>query len=254
MPYIPEEHEKYNLLPNCRKKGGEIFDYPEELLNIIEEVTGEDIAPFGYDSYEEYYLMLDNIIEKYSNDSIKAKLIDFKTLMLEMNQKEDWSIVRYLGESTAEDFHIGLTQGRCYYLPADKNCVDFRGIIDDEEWTTYWYDLYSEEWEIITDPTGVARAAIEDGDCAELLRAHEFSANHGPELRKDSVCGCFCCLEIFHPSEIKEWVAPKAKCDKRGTAICPYCSVDSIIGESSGYPITKEFLTAMHNYWFSDAK
>ncbi len=35
-----------------------------------------------------------------------------------------------------------------------------------------------------------------------------------------------------------------------GTAICPYCRVDSIIGESSKYPITKEFLKMMKEYWF----
>ena len=35
-----------------------------------------------------------------------------------------------------------------------------------------------------------------------------------------------------------------------GTAICPYCGVDAVIGESSGLPITKTFLEKMHNKWF----
>ena len=35
-----------------------------------------------------------------------------------------------------------------------------------------------------------------------------------------------------------------------GTAICPYCGVDAVIGESSGVSITKEFLERMHNKWF----
>ena len=40
----------------------------------------------------------------------------------------------------------------------------------------------------------------------DIILAHKFSNNHMPELQKDSVCGCFCCLEIFNPSEIEEWI------------------------------------------------
>lgn len=65
------------------------------------------------------------------------------------------------------------------------------------------------------------------------------------ELMKDKKCGCFSCLRIFHPGEIKFWIK-----DKKGTAMCPYCGIDSVIGESSGYHITKEFLTKMKEYWF----
>ncbi|MDR0654418.1 MAG: hypothetical protein LBG12_14085, partial [Synergistaceae bacterium] len=62
----------------------------------------------------------------------------------------------------------------------------------------------------------------------------------------DEICGCFHCLSIFSPREIKEWVK-----DKAGTAICPHCGIDSIIGAYSGYPITKESLAKMKAYWFS---
>ena len=62
---------------------------------------------------------------------------------------------------------------------------------------------------------------------------------------RDKLCGCFYCLRIFEPREIQEFVP-----DLSGTAICPYCRVDAIIGESSGYPITKEFLEKMRQYWF----
>jgi hypothetical protein len=63
-------------------------------------------------------------------------------------------------------------------------------------------------------------------------------------LLKDKVCGCFSCLKIFAPTEIKEWV------DEDKTAICPYCGIASIISESSKIPITKDFLEEMNNYWF----
>ena len=57
--------------------------------------------------------------------------------------------------------------------------------------------------------------------------------------------------DIFaNPNEIKEWIIANNSCDKRGTAICPKCNIDSVIGESSGFPITKEFLIAMNKRWF----
>lgn len=80
--------------------------------------------------------------------------------------------------------------------------------------------------------------------------AHAYSNNHKPELEKDSICGCFYCLKIFKPSEIKEWLVEDNDCDRRGTAICPYCGIDSVIGGSSGFPITEEFLSEMHSTWF----
>ena len=80
--------------------------------------------------------------------------------------------------------------------------------------------------------------------------AHWYSSNHKPELEQDHVCGCFYCLRIFDPKEIEEWIIDDNPCDRRGTAICPYCGIDSVIGESSGYPSTRAFLEALHREWF----
>jgi len=79
----------------------------------------------------------------------------------------------------------------------------------------------------------------------DIIGAHAYSSNHEDVLLEDSICGCFYCLTIFDPCEIEEWIE-----DKKGTALCPYCGIDSVIGESSGYPITKEFLAEMQGYWF----
>ena len=75
----------------------------------------------------------------------------------------------------------------------------------------------------------------------DIKIAHKYSSNHKASLLKDTKCGCFFCLKIFSPT----WID-----DVEGTAICPYCGIDSIIGESSGYPITTEFLSEMNKYWF----
>lgn len=79
----------------------------------------------------------------------------------------------------------------------------------------------------------------------DYIKAHEFSSHHKEQLLKEHKCGCFYCLEIFDPKEIVEWVDVKSD-----IALCPYCEIDSVIGESSGYPITKEFLKKMKDYWF----
>ncbi len=88
-------------------------------------------------------------------------------------------------------------------------------------------------------------------DLVSTVIAHKFSSNHMSVLKKDKKCGCFYCLKIFDPKEITEWIDNDNEGNKYGTAICPYCGIDSIIGESSGYPITTEFLTKMYEYWFS---
>lgn len=79
----------------------------------------------------------------------------------------------------------------------------------------------------------------------DYIEAHKFSINNREELQKDKKCGCFYCLKIFDPKEIVFWIE-----DTSGTAVCPYCGIDSVIGEYSGCPITKEFLTKMQKYWF----
>ena len=84
----------------------------------------------------------------------------------------------------------------------------------------------------------------------DFIKAHKFSNNHMEQLKNDKLCGCFYCLEIYSPSEINEQIVADNDCDRYGTAICPYCGIDSVIGENSGYPITKDFLTKMNRYWF----
>lgn len=83
----------------------------------------------------------------------------------------------------------------------------------------------------------------------DCIDAHKFSINNQRELEKDTVCGCFYCLRIFDPKEITEWIE-----DTSGTAVCPYCGIDSIIGAHTGYPMTHEFLEKMHQHWFCITK
>ena len=83
-----------------------------------------------------------------------------------------------------------------------------------------------------------------------LKSAHRHSFENAEELERSKLCGCFYCLNVYSPKKISEYID-----DKKGkTAICPYCGVHSVIGESSGFPITKEFLERMKSYWFCNNK
>jgi len=82
-----------------------------------------------------------------------------------------------------------------------------------------------------------------------ILGAHKHCSRHRSEILASEKCGCFYCLLIFGSDEIESW------CDEVDdigqTALCPRCQIDSVIGSSSGYPITESFLEEMKKHWFS---
>ncbi|TMU14646.1 cytoplasmic protein [Halomonas sp. ATBC28] len=80
--------------------------------------------------------------------------------------------------------------------------------------------------------------------------AHSHSANHREEIEASSECGCFYCEEIFPPRKISEWCDEDDN-EQGSTALCPHCGIDSVIGDASGYDISKKFLAIMHKNWFS---
>ncbi len=43
----------------------------------------------------------------------------------------------------------------------------------------------------------------------DYKEAHKFCKNHDEKLKNDKICGCFYCLSIFSPSEIKDWIRDK---------------------------------------------
>jgi hypothetical protein len=143
----------------------------------------------------------------------------------------------------------------------------------------------AEDFEILEDPHGILQfQSIYDDFCGEYyipdyIEARCYTNNHMPELTKDKLCGCARCLKIFSPKEITKWNGPdepetKDEDEKlrdqqrrglppifregiviinRGTAFCPYCGTySSVIGESSGFPITPEFLQKMNAYLFEE--
>lgn len=175
MPYIPKEHEKYNLLPWCREHGGEVFDYPSKLICEMETLLGTSVGllPYGYYSYEEYYGLLDQlIISNQENKNTVEKLNQLKQVMMQMNQKEEWSVLKYVGPT--DEGALGLTNGKNYYWPTRREKPIYNGVIDDEEFTSYMYPTESFLWEILEDPTGMAYDTIY-GDSRNKLSQKDYN-------------------------------------------------------------------------------
>jgi hypothetical protein len=78
----------------------------------------------------------------------------------------------------------------------------------------------------------------------DIKAAHCHSSRHRDELGASTRCGCFGCIKTLAPSEIFRWI------ESEGTALCPFCGIDSVIGDASGYPVESEFLEKMEKYWF----
>lgn len=80
-----------------------------------------------------------------------------------------------------------------------------------------------------------------------LIKAHKNSSSHKEKILAREYCGCFYCKRVYNSKKIEEWIDEP---DGGKTAVCPKCGIDSVL--SSELPIDKrEFLAAMHNYWFS---
>jgi hypothetical protein len=55
--------------------------------------------------------------------------------------------------------------------------------------------------------------------------------------------GCYYCLKTFETKQIKEWT------DQGETALCPFCSVDSVVPETN-----PEILKQWYAEWFEKTR
>ena len=70
--------------------------------------------------------------------------------------------------------------------------------------------------------------------------ASKASFENWDSVKASHICGCYSCCRIFPSSKVTEedWTQ-----DRHGrTVLCPYCSVDSVIGDVSGIPIRRDVL------------
>lgn len=85
---------------------------------------------------------------------------------------------------------------------------------------------------------------------ADLRSIHEHCHWNREVLSSSASCGCFYCLAIFSPSEIKEWIPElrDGELVKGVTALCPHCGIDSVLPDS--VPLSDDLLGAMKMHWF----
>ena len=77
----------------------------------------------------------------------------------------------------------------------------------------------------------------------EASRLHRHTRANRMELEASEVCGCIACERIYFPSEIERWL-------EDGTALCPKCGADAVVGSASGIPIMPGVLRRAHERWF----
>jgi len=86
------------------------------------------------------------------------------------------------------------------------------------------------------------------------LKEESINAKHNTFWNREKVlnskqCGCFVCEVLFSPELIKDWTDEYSLSNnlKFSTALCPYCSEDTIIPESDEYTLDKKLLEYVHN-------
>ena len=172
-PYVPEGYEKYNLLPGCSKRGGDIHIHPSEMRDTINSLLPEDSdgIPYPYfHSFGEYDEYIDELIAEHgltngATNELGKVMHEYKALVKEMNNKDKWSVLKYIGESYDNIRAFGgFTHGMYYYMTVYTIDGDtYYGIIDDEEYSSSGWCPDKEKWEIAEDPTGIAAKALAQG-------------------------------------------------------------------------------------------
>ena len=86
----------------------------------------------------------------------------------------------------------------------------------------------------------------------DFNKLHDDCGWHEDAILKSKICGCFYCLSIFSPNEIKEWIEEPEDCPRGPgkTAVCPKCGIDSVLPDTIQYKINKEFLAKMQEEFF----
>ena len=81
-----------------------------------------------------------------------------------------------------------------------------------------------------------------------LIDARRHSHGNWDDLNRCMQCGCYSCGTIFLSNDIYNWIGLDARNIDNATAICPFCGANTVIPDSSVYPLKKDFLEYLKNY------
>ena len=84
-----------------------------------------------------------------------------------------------------------------------------------------------------------------------LEELHKYSFGNKERIERSNKCGCFYCGKIFNSEDVDYFIHEKSGVE---TAVCPYCGIDSVIGDENKevehIEITDELLKNMKNRYF----
>ncbi len=80
---------------------------------------------------------------------------------------------------------------------------------------------------------------------AKLKEAIRFATENREMLTQSKTAACYHCGNVFDAKSVTYFLAEGV-----GTAVCPNCGTDSVIGDVSGYEFTKENLEQLKKFWF----
>ena len=64
-------------------------------------------------------------------------------------------------------------------------------------------------------------------------------------IEQSNNAGCFKCIKIFSKSEVKDYT------DNNQTVLCPYCGIDSVVGDMCGFELSEEILQKANAFWYT---
>ena len=83
-----------------------------------------------------------------------------------------------------------------------------------------------------------------------LYKLHHSTFRNEKQIQGSTNCGCFYCQSIYPASEVREWCDNDGRGDK--TALCPKCSIDSVLGDATFVELTPELQELMNMMFFGD--
>ena len=83
-----------------------------------------------------------------------------------------------------------------------------------------------------------------------LREVHHKSFGNKEIIDKSNTCGCFFCERLFDAIEVTD---ENYMTEVSGvkTAVCPYCGIDSVLGDGDGTEITEGILKDMYEAYFN---
>lgn len=73
-----------------------------------------------------------------------------------------------------------------------------------------------------------------------IIQAPHLAMKNKDAVKTSDKCGCYHCLAIFPSEKVSDWT------DNNQTALCPNCSVDSVVPNFTDL----DCLSKAQTYWF----